>query len=81
MNEYLVEDEYSFYEIDPDCKIGMEKKTIKREKRRRTEQCDRNEDRVGVEERRSSRRGCLCCSKVLLSLLCLKIWSGGANWN
>ena len=22
MNEYLVEDEYSFYEIDPECKIG-----------------------------------------------------------
>lgn len=35
MNEYLVEDEYSFYEIDPECKIGMyqEKKENGRSKK------------------------------------------------
>ena len=26
MNEYWVEDEYSFYEIDPNCQIGTEKR-------------------------------------------------------
>ena len=23
MNEYLIEDEYSYYEIDPECRIGF----------------------------------------------------------
>ena len=25
MNEYLIEDEYSVYEIDPECKVGLER--------------------------------------------------------
>ena len=32
MNEYLVEDEYSFYEIDPECKIEYSKREGGKEK-------------------------------------------------
>ena len=68
MNEYLVEDEYSFYEIDPECKIGILKD------QRRNEGIGKTEQKVEIEtekksrtkRRRNSRQRCLDCSCLLL---------------
>ena len=37
MNEYFVEDEYSFYEIDPECKIEFVKAEKRKENVRKLE--------------------------------------------
>ena len=44
MNEYFVEDEFSFYEIDPGCKIGIEKELKRNQILRRTGECQKEED-------------------------------------
>jgi len=57
MNEYLVEDEYSFYEIDPECKIGREKGDKQNESLWRTEQT------------RNRGKKCSNCSWLLLYMI------------
>lgn len=61
MNEYFIEDENSFYEIDPDCKIGLE-----------TNRRERGKGRFRTAERSSLRRR-HNCSFVLLCLLFMKM--------
>lgn len=63
MNEYWIEDEYSFYEIDPDCKIGLERSERGRGRFRRTERS----------------RHTLRCSCSFWILLLLLMNSAGSN--
>ena len=42
MNEYLVEDEYSFYEIDSECKIGPLRDERDSQKFEKTEKNEEN---------------------------------------
>lgn len=70
MNEYLIEDEYSVYEIDPECQ-----KSRKREKERPMEHCFGKEKiqisedtmvRPNRRKRRTSTGGCFDCSFLKL---------------
>ena len=69
MNEYLVEDEYSFYEIDPECKIEVENDSGKRKKLNRKESCEWKENRFCYKTTKNSGRGCPCCFCWLLYLI------------
>lgn len=69
MNEYLVEDEYSFYEIDPECKIEAAKDPGKRQKLNHKKSCEWKENRFCYKTTKSSGRRCPCCFCWILYLI------------
>ena len=81
MNEYLVEDEYSFYEIDRECKIGPIREERGSQKFRKTEEMEENclttdGCRDGLSLLRAPKRNSLYnfsgCSCLLLYLFVIK---------
>ena len=81
MNEYLVEDEYSFYEIDPECKIGPLRdergsqkfgKTEKNEENCLTADGCRDGRNSFPAKRRNSSNGLSGCSCLLFYLFAIK---------
>ena len=83
MNEYFVEDEYSFYEIDPKCKIVYGKREGMKEQIRKTESGQhteltadgcREEETCCRTKRMSSQGPCYGCSLLLLCVFFSKIW-------
>lgn len=72
MNEYLVEDEYSFYEIDSECKIELLKEEKSNHQFRKAETDKENcltadgcgEEKILLQRKRRSNRyrvpGCSC---------------------
>lgn len=66
MNEYLVEDEYSFYEIDPECRIGLLKDQKGNRGIGKTEQERKRDEKCHCKRKRNSRRACSNCSCLLV---------------
>ena len=80
MNEYFVEDEYSFYEIDPECRIEYTNGVQKKEPFRRlaaeeyevlTADGCRVDKKCDMAQKRSSQFHGPCCSCLLWYLVLL----------